>query len=77
MRRDYLAWTPAGKDQQEDGIRIVPQHGIVAHQEMMNGNNSSHGEPEPEAEKVSEKEEQPEPPLPEAVSQRTAHDERH
>lgn len=35
VRRDYLAWTPAEKDQKEDGVRIVPQHGIEGHQNMM------------------------------------------
>ncbi|KAH8890845.1 ammonium transporter MEP1, variant [Thozetella sp. PMI_491] len=35
VRRDYLAWTPAEKDQREDGARIIPQHGIEEHQNMM------------------------------------------
>ena len=37
VRRDYLAWTPAEKDPKEDGTRIIPQHGIEEHQNMMNG----------------------------------------
>ncbi|ERT03121.1 ammonium transporter MEP1 [Sporothrix schenckii 1099-18] len=37
VRRDYLAWTPAEKDPKEDGIRIIPQHGIEGHQMLMNG----------------------------------------
>lgn len=37
VRRDYLAWTPAEKDPKEDGVRIIPQHGIEGHQMLMNG----------------------------------------
>ncbi|CAK7272574.1 low affinity high capacity ammonium permease [Sporothrix epigloea] len=37
VRRDYLAWTPAEKHPKEDGVRIVPQHGIEGHQMLMNG----------------------------------------
>ncbi len=44
VRRDYLAWTPADKDQKEDGIRMIPQHGIEEHQNMMNMT-TSHGQP--------------------------------
>jgi len=40
VRRDYLAWTPAEKDPKEDGARVLPQHGIEEHQNMMNGNSS-------------------------------------
>ncbi|KAK1769533.1 ammonium transporter family-domain-containing protein [Phialemonium atrogriseum] len=36
VRRDYLAWTPAGRDQKDDGVEMIPQHGIEAHQNMMN-----------------------------------------
>jgi Amt family ammonium transporter len=53
VRRDYLAWTPAGKDQHEDGVRILPQHGIEEHQNMMNGHHSQN-EPEPLTEKAAE-----------------------
>jgi len=53
VRRDYLAWTPAGKDQHEDGVRIIPQHGIEEHQNMMNGHHSQ-SEPEPVVEKAAE-----------------------
>jgi ammonium transporter, Amt family len=35
VRRDYLAWTPAEKDPKEDGAKIVPQHGIEEHQNLM------------------------------------------
>ncbi|CAP59969.1 uncharacterized protein PODANS_1_2930 [Podospora anserina S mat+] len=34
VRRDYLAWTPAEKEQRADGDVVVPQHGITGHQEM-------------------------------------------
>lgn len=37
VRRDYLAWTPAEKDPKENGVRIIPQHGIEGHQMLMNG----------------------------------------
>ena len=47
VRRDYLAWTPAEKEQRDDGVRIIPQHGIEEHQNMMNG--SSHGTVEADA----------------------------
>lgn len=40
VRRDYLAWMPAERDQKEDGIKIIPQHGIEEHQNMMNGTTS-------------------------------------
>ena len=36
VRRDYLAWTPAEKEQREDGAHVIPQHGIEEHQNMMN-----------------------------------------
>ncbi len=36
VRRDYLAWTPADRDQKEDGVRIIPQHGIEGHQLLVN-----------------------------------------
>ncbi|KAK4129327.1 ammonium transporter [Parathielavia appendiculata] len=34
VRRDYLAWTPAEKDPREDGVVVIPQHGIDGHQEL-------------------------------------------
>ncbi|KAM7205806.1 ammonium transporter [Naviculisporaceae sp. PSN 640] len=36
VRRDYLAWTPAEREQKEDGAVVVPQHGIEEHQNMLN-----------------------------------------
>jgi Amt family ammonium transporter len=36
VRRDYLAWTPAEKEQREDGAVVIPQHGIEGHQDMVN-----------------------------------------
>ncbi|KAK3693753.1 ammonium transporter AmtB-like domain-containing protein [Podospora appendiculata] len=36
VRRDYLAWTPADREQKEDGIVVPPQHGIEEHQNLMN-----------------------------------------
>lgn len=36
VRRDYLAWTPAEREQKQDGAIVVPQHGIEAHQNLMN-----------------------------------------
>ncbi|KAK3328850.1 ammonium transporter AmtB-like domain-containing protein [Apodospora peruviana] len=36
VRRDYLAWTPAEKEQKEDGVVVAPQHGIEEHQNLMN-----------------------------------------
>ncbi|KAM7202168.1 ammonium transporter [Rhypophila sp. PSN 637] len=35
VRRDYLAWTPAEREQKQDGAVVVPQHGIEEHQNMM------------------------------------------
>lgn len=32
VRRDYLAWTPAEREQKADGVAIVPQLGIEGHQ---------------------------------------------
>lgn len=37
VRRDYLAWTPAEKEQKPDGVHVIPQHGIEAHAAMANG----------------------------------------
>ena len=36
VRRDYLAWTPAEREQKEDGHRTIPQHGIEGHQILAN-----------------------------------------
>ncbi|KAK4164218.1 ammonium transporter MEP3 [Cladorrhinum sp. PSN259] len=36
VRRDYLAWTPAEKEQREDGAVVIPQHGIEGHQDLVN-----------------------------------------
>ncbi|KAL1835324.1 hypothetical protein VTJ49DRAFT_7037 [Mycothermus thermophilus] len=36
VRRDYLAWTPAEKDPKENGVVIIPQHGIEGHQDLIN-----------------------------------------
>ncbi|KAL2270898.1 hypothetical protein VTJ83DRAFT_269 [Remersonia thermophila] len=36
VRRDYLAWTPAEKDPKENGVVIIPQHGIEGHQDLAN-----------------------------------------
>ncbi|KAK3354990.1 ammonium transporter MEP1 [Neurospora tetraspora] len=41
VRRDYLAWTPAEKEQRQDGDIIVPQHGIEGHQDLLSS--SRHG----------------------------------
>ncbi|KAK4042431.1 ammonium transporter [Parachaetomium inaequale] len=35
VRRDYLAWTPAERDPKEDGVVVVPQHGIAGHQDLV------------------------------------------
>ena len=35
VRRDYLAWTPAEKDPKENGVIIIPQHGIAGHQDLV------------------------------------------
>jgi Amt family ammonium transporter len=39
VRRDYLAWTPANKDQHADGeeIPIGQRHGITEHGDMLEG----------------------------------------
>lgn len=37
VRRDYLAWTPAERDPKEDGVVVVPQHGIAGHQVLVDG----------------------------------------
>ncbi|KAK0731228.1 ammonium transporter MEP1 [Lasiosphaeris hirsuta] len=52
VRRDYLAWTPAEKDQKDDGVIVAPQHGIAEHQTMAN---SGHPVAAPEAETLREK----------------------
>ncbi|KAK4461879.1 ammonium transporter MEP3 [Cladorrhinum samala] len=36
VRRDYLAWTPAEKEQRENGAVVIPQHGIEGHQDLVN-----------------------------------------
>ena len=36
VRRDYLAWTPADKEQKEDGVVPAPAHGIAGHQTLAN-----------------------------------------
>ncbi|KAL2023450.1 hypothetical protein VTK56DRAFT_2446 [Thermocarpiscus australiensis] len=35
VRRDYLAWTPAEKEQKENGVVVIPQHGIEGHQHLV------------------------------------------
>lgn len=50
VRRDYLAWTPAEKEQRADGETVIPQHGIEAHAAMAqatNGANTPAEQPEP------------------------------
>lgn len=65
VRRDYLAWTPAEKDPKEDGIVVIPQHGIAGHQVLVDsarlqapgssekGGSSAPATPPPELESAS------------------------
>jgi Amt family ammonium transporter len=65
VRRDYLAWTPAEKDPKEDGVVVIPQHGIAGHQDLVDnvrlrGPSSSKAESSAPATPPPERE--PEPP---------------
>ncbi|KAK1755147.1 ammonium transporter [Echria macrotheca] len=50
VRRDYLAWTPADREQKQDGVVVTPQHGIPEHQDLANHRSAPATPPEAEAE---------------------------
>ncbi|RKU42349.1 hypothetical protein DL546_005867 [Coniochaeta pulveracea] len=58
VRRDYLAWTPADKDQKEDGVHIVPQHGIEGHQNLMPARAPAEQAPDAQAQRAEHAQEQ-------------------
>jgi len=55
VRRDYLAWTPAEKDQKQDGVVIEPQHGISEHQTLAKTVHAPSTPPETDKEAAHEK----------------------
>ncbi|KAK4191765.1 putative ammonium transporter [Podospora australis] len=55
VRRDYLAWTPAEKEQREDGAHVIPQHGIEGHQDLVNSTRAS-APPTPPSEPATKEE---------------------
>jgi Amt family ammonium transporter len=53
VRRDYLAWTPAEKEQKQDGVVVVPQHGIQEHQDLANNRSAPATPPEADTKEKS------------------------